>query len=131
MMTMNEIERLARDSRPLPERTPLPDLCCYEAAAALWMLYRQGAVTREEAHRRKCALAARHAEWSAAVEMVQRLYAQQQDNIRRCGLLRSQIAKTAGRDEKLRLCIEAIGAMTGDTVFVKTENEKLEKEENS
>ncbi len=49
-------------------------------------------------------------------------------NIIKSELLRSQIAKTSDFKEKYRLAVECIGALTGDTVFTRTELEKLENQ---
>jgi len=45
--------------------------------------------------------------------------------IRKSELLRSQISKSSDITEKLKLAVECIGALTGDTVFTRTETEKL------
>jgi len=43
-------------------------------------------------------------------------------------LIRSQISKSSDLVEKLKLAVECIGALTGDTVFTRTELEKLENQ---
>lgn len=53
-------------------------------------------------------------------------YREQQDNIRKLGTLRTEIAREPDERERLRLCIQAIGVMTGDKVFLKTELERME-----
>ncbi len=47
-------------------------------------------------------------------------------NILKSDVLRCQISKSSDIVEKLRLAVKCIGAMTGDTVFTRTELEKLE-----
>lgn len=49
-------------------------------------------------------------------------------NIGKSEFLRSQIAKSSDFAEKYRLAVECIGALTGDTVFTRTELEKLENQ---
>jgi len=49
-------------------------------------------------------------------------------NIIKSELLRSQISKSSDFAEKYRLAVECIGALTGDTVFTRTELEKLENQ---
>ena len=58
------------------------------------------------------------------------VYRQQQDNIRKIGTLRTEIARAEDERDRLRLCIQAIGAMTEDKVFLKTELERLEESQN-
>lgn len=47
-------------------------------------------------------------------------------NIGKSEFLRSQISKSSDFKEKYQLAVECIGALTGDTVFTRTELEKLE-----
>jgi len=46
-------------------------------------------------------------------------------NILKSDVLRCQISKSSDIVEKLRLAVECIGALSGDTVFTRTEIEKL------
>ena len=48
-------------------------------------------------------------------------------NIIKSELLRSQIAKTSDIVEKYQLAVECIGALTGDTVFTRTELENQKR----
>ena len=126
-MTVEEIERLARDNNPLPEFTTLPDACLYETVAALWASYRNGNLDKDTAHSRKMRIIRRYHEFRAAYENCCDVYREQQDNIRKLGALRTEIAREPDERQRLRLCIQAIGAMTGDEVFAKTQIERLEE----
>jgi hypothetical protein len=126
-MTLEEIERLARDNKPLPEFVTLPDACLYEAVAALWENYRLGKISKDDAHARKMRLIQRYQEFKAVYENCCDVYREQQDNIRKLGTLRTEIAREPDERERLRLCVQAIGVMTGDRVFQKTELERLEE----
>lgn len=64
------------------------------------------------------------------VEQAKAAYREQQDNIRKIGGLRTDIAHEQDERERLRLCIRAIAVMTGDRVFLKTELERLEENRN-
>ena len=125
-MTADEIEMLARDSKPLPQFATLPDACFYEAVTALYENFRTGRVDRQEAHSRKLLLIRRFREFCAVYDASCAAFREQQDNIRRIGTLRTAIARETDERERLRLCIRAIGSMTGDRVFEKTELERLE-----
>lgn len=125
-MTVEEIERLARDSKPLPEFTNLPDACLYESLSALWATYRNGKIDKDTAHGRKMRIIRRYMEFTAAYDTCCAVYREQQDNIRKLGTLRTEITREPDERERLRLCIQAIGVMTGDRVFQKTEIERLE-----
>lgn len=48
-------------------------------------------------------------------------------NIGKSEFLRSQISKSSDIVEKLRLAVECIGALTGDTVFTRTELENQKR----
>ena len=127
-MTLEEIERLARDNKPLPEFTNLPDACLYETLSALWATYRNGKIDKDTAHSRKLRIIRRYKEFTAAYDTFCAVYREQQDNIRKIGTLRTDIARETDERERLRLCIQAISVMTGDRVFQKTELERLEEE---
>lgn len=130
-MTAEEIEKLARDRKPLPEFVTLPDCCYYESIAALWENYRLGKIGKDDAHARKMRLIRRYQEFKAVYENCCAVYRQQQDSIRQIGTLRTEIAREPDERERLRLCIQAIGAMTEDKVFLKTELERLEEKEHA
>lgn len=129
-MTLEELERLARDNKPLPEFTNLPDACLYETLSALWATYRNGKIDKDTAHSRKMRIIRKYREFSAAYDAYCAFFREQQDNIRKIGTLRTEIAREPDERERLRLCIQAIGAMTEDKVFLKTELERLEGEDN-
>ena len=126
-MTLEEIERLARDNKPLPEFTNLPDACLYETLSALWATYRNGKIDKDTAHSRKMRIIRKYREFSAAYDAYCAFFREQQDNIRALGTLRTEIARESDERERLRLCIQAISVMTGDKVFRKTELERLEE----
>jgi len=126
-MTLEEIERLARDNKPLPEFTNLPDACLYETLSALWATYRNGKIDKDMAHSRKMRIIRRYKEFAAAYDTCCAVYREQQDNIRKLGALRTEITREPDERERLRLCIQAIAVMTGDRVFQKTELERLEE----
>lgn len=119
-MTTDEIERLARDGKPLPQYAPLPDVCYYEAMAALWERFRSGRTGKEQAHADKMRIRRRYAEFKACYDNACEVYRQQQENIRRSEALRIAIAKEPDGHEKLRLCLRLIGVLTGDRIFEKT-----------
>ena len=125
-MTADEIEKLARDRKPLPEHTTLPESCLYETLAWLWDAYRAQRVDREQAHASKMRILRQFAEFSAYDKYCE-TFREQQDNIRRIGTLRTAIVRETDERERLRLCIQAIAAMTGDRVFEKTELRRLEE----
>lgn len=127
-MTIDEIERLARDNKPLPEFTNLPDACLYESLSALWSNYRNGKIDKDTAHGRKMRIIRRYKEFVAVYDTCCAVYREQQDNIRKLGTLRTEIAREPDERERLRLCIQAIAVLTGDRVFQKTELERLEEE---
>lgn len=124
-MTSDEIERLARDGRPLPQYTTLPDACYYETIRALWDAVRSGRITKEEAHSRKRWMLRQYAEYRAGYDNACAVYRKQQDHIRRSELLRAAISKEDDPQEKLRLCLQCIAVMTGDTVLERVELDKI------
>lgn len=125
-MTTDEIEMLARDRKPLPEHTTLPESCLYETMAGLWDAYRAQHLDKTQAHATKMRILRQFAEFSAAYRKYCEAFREQQDNIRKLGTLRTEIAREPDERERLRLCIQAIAVMSGDKVFLKTELERME-----
>lgn len=126
-MKPDEIERLARDGKPLPEFTPLPDACYYDAMRMLWERYKKG-LDKEQAHAEKMQIRRRYAEFKACYDHACAVYREQQENIRKLGDLRTKITREEDERERLRLCIQAIALMTGDRVFERVELRRLEHE---
>lgn len=126
-MTPDELERLAKNHDALPRYTTLPDSCYYWTMRALWDSLKAGRIDREDASAQKKHLLRQYHEFRAAYDNMCRNYREKQDNILRSDLLRSAVSKSDSFTEKLRYAVEAIGVMTGDTVFVKTELAKLEE----
>ena len=92
-MTADEIEKLARDRKPLPEHTTLPESCLYETMAGLWDAYRAQHLDRTQAHAAKMRILRQFAEFSASYRKYCEAFREQQDNIRRIGTLRTAIAR--------------------------------------
>lgn len=128
-MTAEEIETLARDSKPMPNCTTLPDACLYEAMAALWWNYRSNRIGREEAHERKMRLLRRYAEYSAAYDNSCKVYREQQDAIRTAGTLLSDIEKAGNVQEVAELSVRLIGTLTGDGSFAERQMKKWREKE--
>lgn len=60
------------------------------------------------------------------VEQARNVCKEWQDNIRKIGTLRTEIAREPDGRKRLRLCILAIGAMTQDKVFASAELQRLD-----
>ena len=123
-MTADEIETLARDKKPLPDFTTLPDACLYETLSALWDSFRAQKIDKDEAHTRKMRLLRRYAEYSAAYENCCKVYREQQDAIRTAGTLLSDIEKAGTVQEVAELSVRLIGTLTGDGSFAERQMKK-------
>lgn len=130
-MTPDELERLAKNHDNLPRYTTLPDSCYYWTMRNLWDSLKAGHISREDASAEKKHLLRQYQEFKAAYDNMCRVYRQDQDNIRKSEMLRTAVTKADTITEKLQYAVQIVGAMTGDTVFVKTELEKLEKVTNA
>ena len=128
-MTAEEIETLARDGKPMPKYTTLPDACLYEAMAALWWNYKSNRIGREEAHERKMKLLRRYAEYSAAYENSCKVYREQQDAIRTGCMLLTEIEKAGTVQEIAELSVRLIGLLTGDNSFAERQEKKWREKE--
>lgn len=126
-MQPNDLERLAKNHEPLPKCTTLPDACYYWTMRAVWDSLRSGRLTRDEAIAEKRHLLGQYREFREAYDAMFSARQEKHDNLLRSDLLRSAVTKADSLEEKLRYAVEAIGAMTGDRVFVKMELGKLEE----
>lgn len=125
-MIPDEIEKLARDKKPLPQYSTLPDACYYQTIRGLWDGVRSGRISKDEAHAEKKRILRQYAEFRAAYENCCAVYRAQQDSIRRIGTLRTELHRAESTEDKLRIALRCISIMTGENVTEKMEIEKLE-----
>lgn len=127
-MTPDEIEKLARDKKSLPQYSTLPDACYYQTIRSLWDGVRSGRICKEEAHAEKKRLLRQYAEYKASYEKCCAAYKEQQERIRRIGTLRTDLHRAESTEDKLRIAFRCISLMTGENVTEKMEIERLEEE---
>lgn len=128
-MTAEEIETLARDSKPMPNCTTLPDACFYESLAALWQRFRAGQIDRDQAHAQKMRLIRRYAEFNACYDTCCRYFRENQEHIRNAGTLLSDIEKAGNVKEVAELSVRLIGTLTGDCSFAERQMKKWREKE--
>ena len=93
----------------------------------LYYAFRFEGLPQQDANLKKQKLLQAYREAVRVFEQAREACREQQDNIRKIGTLRTEIAREPDERERLRLCIQAIGVMTGDKVFQKTELERMEE----
>ena len=113
-MTAEDIEKAAMQGMKLKYLTA-PQKSLYRLLSCLYTLYRMGQLTRDQASaEKKDILADYH-----ATEEKYAVLSEYQDNIRRAGVLLSDIDKASEPMKKLKLALECIEAMTDEKGFAK------------
>lgn len=123
-MTLDDLETLAMQHKPLPEYTPLPDTCYYWSMRCLHDNLRDGKVTRDAAKAEKLRIVHRYREYKALYDDGCALYKERQRCIRLCETMMNDIVKETDIRKISAMACEVIGIITGDAVFVKVMREK-------
>lgn len=113
-MTTDDIERMARDRKPLPTPAKLHEQCYYWTMSGIWSELRGKRMDAHAAAEAKRSALRAFAEFSAAYEVYCAYYRKQQEAIRKIKTARTDILRAETTDEKLRLALEALAAATGD-----------------
>lgn len=124
-MTPKDIEILAHDNRPMPEFSSLTDICLYQAFANLYNRLNLKQIVRDQAKTEKKQILKTYAQIKSENERYIAVCGEYQDNIRKAGMLLSDIEKSQDiREIALKSC-ECIGIMTDDSDFLKRQMKKF------
>lgn len=127
-MQIKEIELSAAKNRPLPDYMTAPEICLYTALRALYESYHKHEIDRSAALEEKRKIISKCEQYESEYIAMTAAYRYYQDNIRKCGTLRSDIEKSHDiREIALKSC-ECIGLMTGDDGFLKRQKAKIKEE---
>lgn len=127
-MRINEIELSAAKNRPLPDYMTVSEMCLYMALRALYGSYRRQEINRDAAQCEKRKIIAQCERYETEYIAMSAVYGYYQDNIRKAGTLLSDIEKSYDIREVAMKACEAIGLMTGDTGFLKRQENKFREE---
>lgn len=120
------LERQAYDGTIEVEGFPQAAYRYFDSLRLLYARYKYDNLSKEEAAAKKQKLLAQYNEATAVINGMKTAYQYYQNNIRRAGLLLSQIEKADNLTEMVLLSAEAIGCMTGDAEFLKRQKRKIE-----
>ena len=127
-MRVSEIEKSAAKNRPLPDYLTVPEICLYTALRALYESYHSKKIARDLAQVEKRKIISQceryeteYIAWTAAAKSYQ-------DNIHKASTIISDIEKSHDITEIALKACEWIGAMTGDTEFLKRQEAKIKEE---
>lgn len=120
-MTTDDIERMARDGRPIPSPATLPDQCYWYTMRGIWADLRAHRLDAKAAAEAKRQALRAYAEYQAAYQVYCAFYARRQDAIRQIGTLRTDILRAGTDREKLRLALRALALVTGDDTICTTD----------
>ena len=91
--------------------------------------YKFGGLDKDTAAKRKAGIYAEYRHDAERDGLIGKVYAEYQENIRKAGMLRSDIDKAKTVEDKLRYALECIEAMTGETGFAKRNLKELKMNE--
>ena len=98
----------------------------FDSLRLLYAQFKYDGLSKDEASARKLKLLHQYDEATAVFTGMTAAYRYYQDNIRKCGTLRSDIEKSHDiREIALKSC-ECIGLMTGDDGFLKRQKDKID-----
>lgn len=129
MNSLDEIEKLARDHKPVPEASSPADLCFYWTMRGVYDSFRSKKLNRDEAKAAKGQAQIMHGTFSMALDGALNACREREKAIKVVGSLRTELHKAKTLDEKYRIALKAISAMTCETVTEKMEVKWLESNE--
>lgn len=128
-MSREELEKLAAAGRPMPAGLEAPDIMLFQTLAALYLRYRAGALSREQASAEKQKIITAYSKLSGECSRLLTVYKTYQENIRAAGMALSGIEKAQKVTEIALKACEAVGLMTGDEGFLNRQKKKIMKED--
>ena len=125
-MNLIDLEKLAKDHKPCPETANPADLCYYWTMRSIYDGYRARKVSADEAKTAKRQAAAQHSFFSKSLENAFEACRFREDAVRKLGGFRTEIRKASDIENKYRIALKAITAMTGENVTENTEVKWIE-----
>lgn len=120
-MTTDEIERMARDRKPMPTPSKLHEQCYYWTMTGIWAELRSKRIDAHAAGEAKRHALRAFAEFAAAYDVYCEYYAKRLEAVRRIGNARTRILQAETDSEKLRIALEALSVATGDETICKSD----------
>lgn len=118
MEDLLDLEKLAKDHKPIKETTNPADLCYYWTIRNIYDAVRAKKLTVDEAKKAKAQAIRQHGEFSDAYNKYFDTVREWNENIRKTDGLRADLAKSESVSDALMIAVEIIKAMTGDTTVV-------------
>lgn len=126
MNSLDDIEKLAKDHKPVPEAFSPADLCFYWTMRGIYDSFRSKKLNRDEAKAAKGQAQIMHGTFSMTLDGALNACREREKAIKAVGSLRTELHKAKTLDEKYRIALKAISAMTGETVTEKMEVKWIE-----
>lgn len=124
-MRIREIEISASQNRNPAISMTMPERCLYASLRALYRQYKCRQISKDDAKAEKLKIISECSDFEKHYNEWCAMYAQFQENIRKCGTLLSDIEKSDNVTEIALLACTAISLMTGERDFIKRQERKL------
>lgn len=118
MEDLLDLEKLAKDHKPIKETTNPVDLCYYWTIRNIYDAVRAKKLTVDEAKKAKAQAIRQHGEFSDAYSKYFGTVREWNENIRKTDGLRADLAKSESVFDALMIAAEIIKAMTGDVTVI-------------
>ena len=125
-MNLVDIEKLAKDHKPCPDNASSADQCYYWTMRNVYDGYRAKKMSLDEAKTAKRQAEAQHTLFAKALENAFEACRFREDAVRKLGCIRTELHRTTDIENKYRIALKAITAMTGENVTEYTEVEWIE-----
>lgn len=125
MLSEKEIELLAKDKKPLLEKTSLSQTCLYWGLSGLYDRYFAQSITTAQASAEKKNLLRLYEEAILAEGARVAIYANYQENIKKSGSLLAEVEKAEKVEDIAEKACECISRMTGDKSFFTRQKKKI------
>jgi len=121
------LEKQAYSGTVEPERFPPVEYKYFSELRQIYYAFKFEGLSKPDAEKQKIKLFRQYQDEKQSYDKYHQFVKDWNEAIRKSELLRSQIAKSSDIAEKLKLAVECIGALTGDTVFTRTELENQKR----
>ena len=129
MNDLVEIEKLAKDHKPLKDTASPADLCFYWTMRSIYDCYRTKKLNTDEAKSAKNQAYAMHKQFTDSLKNALSAHAYREEATRKMCCIGSELHKAETLEQKYRRALKAISAVTGEMVTEQTEIRWLEQEE--
>lgn len=120
-----QVENITYDGKLDCTEFPPAEYKYFNELEKIYYAYRTRKISKKDAEIKKRKILNEYKQNKHVFESARNSYKEWNEIIRKSGTYRTEISKADSIESKLSLCVEMIGVLTGDKVFMKKELENL------